>query len=348
MKKISKLALAQLLLISVACGSSNSNSTENTSNPSVTLLTHDSFAVSEGLFDLFTAKTGISVEQLSMGDTGQLISTAILTKNDPLGDVVFGIDNTFLSRAVNAEILQPVEFSPGNEVKTELIYEESPYLTPIDFGHVCVNFWKDYFSEDLPPPETFDDLLDPINSDMLVVQNPETSSPGLAFLLSTISFYGENWTDFWQGLKENNISVTSDWESSYYGDFIAGGGKKPLVVSYASSPIAELIYSDPKVEVSPTGIIKDTCFKQVEYAGILKGAENYSEAIQLIDFLISSDFQNDIPLNMFMMPVSSDASIPDEFLDYPVIKNEKLPISALQIDENRNSWTDLWTEIVLR
>jgi len=347
MKKYPKFTAIILLFILLACGSSKSPSS-NTSTSSVTLLTHDSFAVSEGLFDTFTSETGITVEQLALGDTGQLIATAILTKENPIGDVVFGIDNTFFTRALNADIFSAYRSPLADKIINNLGNEKSNYLTPVDYGHVCINYWKSAFTDSFPPPSSITDLTDPRYSKLLVVQNPETSSPGLAFVLATISRFGDEWMNFWKSLNQNGVSVTSDWESSYYGDFIAGGGEKPIVVSYASSPIAELIYSDPPVEVAPTEIIEDTCFKQIEYAGILKNSQKQSDAEVLIDFLLSRRFQEDIPLNMFMMPVSTEAILPDEFANYPIISNDLNTIPAVEIGTNRNAWTEIWTETVLR
>ena len=336
-----------MVLSIFACGNSE-KSADGIMESSVTLITHDSFAVSDGLFDIFTSETGITVEQLSLGDTGQLIATSILTKDDPIGDVIFGIDNTFLGRALNAGIFTPYTSSIESQILEELDYEKSDYLTPIDYGHVCLNYWKDSFSDTFPPPKSIDDLLDPSYANLLVVQNPETSSPGLAFLLATISHFGSDWVSFWQTLNQNGVSVTTDWESSYYGDFIAGGGESSIVVSYASSPIAELIYSDPPVEIPPTGIIEDSCFKQVEYAGILKNTQNMPEAEALIDFLLSQRFQEDIPLNMFMMPVLAEAFLPATFSAYPTIPSDLNEISPTEIEANRNNWTEIWTETVLR
>ena len=347
MKKYLKFPAIVIFFAIFACGSAEVPA-DKIKESSVTLLTHDSFAVSEGLFDTFTSETGIRVEQLSLGDTGQLISSSILTKENPIGDVVFGVDNTFLSRALDADIFSPYVSSLNSKIIDGLIYEESGHVTPIDYGHVCVNYWKSSFSDSLPPPSSINDLLDPTYASLLVVQNPETSSPGLAFLLASISHFGSNWKNFWKLLTQNGVSVTNDWESSYYGEFVAGGGKKSLVVSYASSPIAELIYSDPPVEVSPTAIIEDSCFEQIEYAGILKNSKKRTEAELLIDFLLSRRFQEDIPLNMFMMPVSAEASLPDQFEDYPMIRNNLNTITPAEIENGRNDWTEIWTETVLR
>jgi len=347
MRKYLSIPAITVLFAIFACGSSQPN-TDRINEPSVTLITHDSFAVSEGLFEIFTSETGITVEQLSLGDTGQLLSTSILTKSNPIGDVIFGIDNTFLSRALNAEIFAPYKSPLQSQIIKDLDHEKSDYLTPVDYGHVCLNYWKSSFSDNFPPPKSIDDMLNPSYAKLLVVQNPETSSPGLAFLLATISHFGNNWENFWKTLDQNGVSVTSDWESSYYGDFIAGGGEKSIVVSYASSPIAELIYSNPPSQTPPTGIIKDSCFKQIEYAGILKNSQNISEAEALIDFLLSQDFQEDIPLNMFMMPVLEKAVLPAAFSTYPTIPSYLNAIPSAEIDANRNNWTEIWTETVLR
>ena len=347
MKKYLKIPSVIIIFALFACGSSESP-TKETDESTVTLITHDSFAVSENLFDKFTSDTGISVEQLSLGDTGQLVSTAILTKKNPVGDVIFGIDNTFLSRALNAGIIDSYTSQLESNMIGDLNSPDSEYLIPIDYGHVCLNYWKDSFTESFPPPESIDDLINPSYSDLLVVQNPETSSPGLAFLLMTISRFGSEWVNYWQALTQNGVHVTNDWESSYYGDFIAGGGNKSIVVSYASSPIAELIYSDPPVETPPTGIIEDSCFRQIEYAGILKNTDNRSGAEALIDFLLSKDFQEDIPLNMFMLPVKSDANLPNSFSTYPILPADLNVLSPAKIESNRNDWTEIWTRTVLR
>ena len=347
MKKYLKITSVIIVFALFACGSSEST-TKETDELTITLITHDSFAASENIFDKFTSDTGINVEQLSLGDTGQLVSTAILTKKNPIGDVIFGIDNTFFSRALNAGIIAPYTSQLESNMVEDLNSPDSEYLIPIDYGHVCINYWKDSFTESFPPPKSIDDLITPSYSGLLVVQNPETSSPGLAFLLSTISRFGSDWVDYWKALTQNGVYVTNDWESSYYGDFIAGGGSKSIVVSYASSPIAELIYSDPPVEVSPTGIIEDSCFRQIEYAGILKNTNNRAGAEELIDFLLSQHFQEDIPLNMFMLPVKSEANLPVSFSTYPPLSADLNVLSPAEIELNRNDWTEIWTQTVLR
>ena len=340
-----------------ACGAGNGSSTvpisattgvQAISGQTVTLVTHDSFWVSEGTLREFTAESGVEVEVQRLGDTGQLVASAILTSGDPLGDVLYGVDNTFLQRALDADLFTPYESPALTGVPASLILDPGHRVTPIDFGDVCVNYWIDAFDDDLPEPSGLADLVDPAYSGMLAVQNPETSSPGMVFLLATIAEYGDGWEEYWSALRHNDVSVTTGWEDAYYGEFIAGGGDRPIVVSYASSPPAEVIYADPPVDSPPTAVLTDTCFRQVEFAGILAGTENRAASEALVDFLLSPTFQEDIPLNMFVFPALEAATLPDEFVDFVKLPDNPHVLDPAMIEANRNDWTERWTDLVLR
>ena len=361
-------ALIALALIAAACGSSGSDDaptasadttdtsaetaetaeTEDASaeDGTVTLITHDSFAISPETLEAFTAETGIAVEQLASGDAGQMVSEAILTAGNPIGDVMFGIDNTFLQRGLDASIFSAYESPNLVNVPEEFQLDSTNQVTPIDYGDVCANFW---ISElDGPPPTSLDDLIDPAYRDQFVTENPETSSPGLAFLLATIARYGDGWEDYWTALRENGVVITAGWEDAYYGEFIAGGGTRPIVTSYASSPPAEVIFADPPVDVAPTGVLLDSCFRQIEFAGVLEGSDNVEGAQALIDFMLTPTFQEDVPLNMFVFPVHEGAELPAEFVEHAQIADNPLSLDPAVIEENRNAWTERWVELVLR
>lgn len=320
---------------------------QDAAGTTVRLLTHDSFALSDGVLEAFEAETGIDVEVVKGADTGTVVSQIILTKDNPVADAVFGVDNTFLQRTLDEGIFVPYESPALENVLPELAAGLGGQVTPIDYGDVCVNYWKDELGG--TPPESMDDLLDEQFKGKFVTQNPETSSPGLAFMLATIARYGEDgWEDYWQRLRDNDVSITSGWTEAYYTEFTAGGGERPIVTSYASSPVAEVIFGDPKPDEPPTGIIEDTCFRQVEYAGILKGTDNLAGSQKLIDFMLSDAFQEDIPLNMFVFPASSTATLPPDFVEHAVVPQTPLSLPATRIAEMRNQWTDRWVEIVLR
>ncbi len=311
----------------------------------VTLLTHDSFSLSEGTLAEFTAQTGVNVELLEVGDAGTLVAEAILTKDAPLGDVLFGIDNTFLQRGLDAGIFRRYRSPALDGVPEDLQLDQRHRVTPVDYGDVCVNYWKDAVPWE---PVTLDELTFSEFADQFVVQHPETSSPGLAFLLATIAFYGDGWEQYWADLRANGVSVTSGWEDAYYGEFVAGGGDRSVVVSYASSPPTEVIYADPPTDVAPTGVITDSCYRQIEFAGILRGTDNEAGARALIDFMLSETWQNDVPLNMFVYPVLESATLPPEFVEHTAVPPYPLMLDPAEIEANRDAWTERWVEIVLR
>jgi ABC transporter periplasmic binding protein, thiB subfamily len=309
------------------------------------LVTHDSFALSDGTLDAFTEQTGIRVDVQSGGDAGELVNKLVLTADSPLGDVVFGIDNTFASRAAGNGVLE--EYVSGDLTAAEEPYllpagSGGEYLTPIDSGDVCVNVDHRWFEETgIPEPVTLEDLADPAYRGLLVVEAANSSSPGLAFLLATIAAFGEDgWEDYWTSLVANDVRVVASWSDAYYVDFSgpSSEGDRPLVVSYASSP---------PVEVPPgsTGVLLDTCFRQTEYAGVIAGTEHPAEARQLVDFLFSTTVQNDIPENMYVFPVNAQAELPATWAEYAEIAEDPFELDPADIDANREAWIAAWAAI---
>ena len=337
-------ALLAVGLVIGACGSSQSESPDT-----LTLIAHDSFVsgVGDETFAAFTTEHGIEVEVLAAGDAGSLVNQAILTKDNPLADVLFGVDDTRLSRALDGGIFTSHE-SPLIDKVDEALVVSSALVTPIDTGDVCINYEKASFeSEDLPVPTSLDDLRTDRYAGLLTVEHPATSSPGLAFMLATIAEYGEeNWLDFWADLRDNGVRVASDWDTAYYGDFSVHGGPSSMVVSYASSPPAEVIFAAEPVDESPSGVVEAGCYRQVEYAGVLDGT-NYPEAAGLlIDFMLSKEFQEGIPLTWFVFPVNEDAVLPQEFVDHTVIPSNPARLDAETITQNRERWIDEWIAVM--
>jgi thiamine transport system substrate-binding protein len=342
--------LIALGLVVAACGSDASADgpieidTNNLEPVTITLVTHDSFVVSDGIFETFTEQTGVSVDVISAGDAGEVVSRAVLTAGSPEGDVMFGIDTTFLQRGLDAELFIPHE-SPGlADVADELELDPEHRVTPIDVSDVCVNYWIDAL--DGPPPASLDDLLDYAGT--FVTMNPESSSPGFAFLLATIARFGEDgWESYWRELVDGGVTISSGWTEAYYGDFVAGGGTAALVTSYASSPPAEVLFADPPVDVAPTGVLTDSCFRQIEFAGVLAGTEHPNEAAALVDFMLSPTFQADVPLNMFVYPANGTVELPAAFVEFGPLADDPITMTPAEIEAGRLDWTQRWTEIVL-
>ncbi len=319
----------------------------------ITLLTHDSFLVSEGVLESFTADTDIAVEVLTGGDAGTVLNQAILTKDNPVADVLFGVDNTFLSRALDEDLFLAYESPALADVPEALVLDDEHRVSPIDFGDVCINYDREALqAEDIEPPTTLRDLTAPRFAGRLVVEDPASSSPGLAFLLATIATFGESgaytWQDFWRDLVANDVLITSGWEEAYYGAFSGGAGEgdRPLVVSYASSPPAEVFFADPQPEVAPTAAMTDGCFRQIEFAGILRGTEHEAAARELIDFMLSPTFQEDIPLSMFVFPANENAALPEVFVEHATVAETPAQVDAATIAANREQWLLTWTDLV--
>ena len=338
------------MLVAAMLFSACTDSNDDTNRPAeLVLMTHDSFALSEGTLEAFTAEFGIPVTVLESGDAGTMLSQAILTKDNPIADVAYGVDNTFLSRALEEGVFVEYESPLLAEVPSALAVD--PRVTPIDFGDVCINYDKAAFTT-TAPPQNLADLALPEYRDMLVVEDPASSSPGLAFLLATIGTFGDEgdytWRDYWEDLKENGVLVTSGWTEAYTGAFSGGGGggTRPIVVSYASSPAVGVYFTDPPPTEAPTAAVLDGCFRQVEYAGILTGTDFPEEAGQLIDYLLSVPVQEDIPLNMFVYPANRSASLPPVFTRYSPVPVATADVPVETIEQNRETWIDEWTDIL--
>jgi len=335
-----------------ACGSSDSNDASTSPDDTVTLVTHDSFSVSKPVLRAFTKQTRITVKVLKNGDAGTALNQAILTKDNPLGDVFFGVDNTFLSRALAQDIFAPYTAAGIDRVPAALRLDDRNRVTPVDYGDVCINYDKEWFArEQVAVPSTLDDLAAPEHRGRLVVENPATSSPGLAFVLASVAEFGENgWQDYWERLRANDVKVVDGWEQAYNNEFSAGSGEGdyPLVVSYASSPPVEVIYADPKPATAPTAALPDTCFRQVEFAGVLEGAAQPRAAKELVDFMLSETFQADIPLQMFVFPAREGTPLPSVFTQYASIPEDPFTLPPAEIGANRDEWISQWTTTVLR
>ena len=343
------LVLAGILALGLASCGGSSDSTPK----SVTLLAYDSFTPSKGIFDSFTKETGITVNVVTGGDAGELVAKAVLTAGNPEGDVLWGVDNTLMSRAIDAEVFSSYESANVDDLdEAAKALVSDNLLTPVDTGDVCVNYDKAWFADKkIDPPMTLADLIKPEYKNLLVTQNPNTSSPGLAFLLATIAKFGENsWQDYWSSLRDNGVKIVDGWTEAYTVEFSGSSGKgsRPLVVSYASSPPAEVVYSDPPVSEPPTAVVDATCFHQVEFAGVLRGTKNEKAARKLVDFLSGPTFQADLPLTLFVNPANTSVELPKVFTDFAAKPTEALTLSPSDIEANRTTWLEGWKAAALK
>lgn len=338
------IALTMLALIILgACGGDDAEEPDE-----LTILAHDSFSFLEEVVDAFEAEHGVTVTVIQGGDANQVLNTALLNAGNPEADLIFGIDNLGFVQARDADLLEEFDADRRDDIPRDIRdqFDDSKLVTPIDYGYVNLNFDPTYDGE---PPATLEDLVKEEWRDRVVVEDPTTSSPGLQFLVTTIARFGEDgWQDYWSALRDNGVLVTDGWTDAYYTHFSHYGGDRPVVVSYTTSPAAEFFFSeDEDIEEPPTLNIQPApLFRQVETVAILKGAAAPNLAGEFIDFMLSDEFQAQIPETMFVYPVIPDVPTPEWFVFADV---EVVPADlTIESEEQLNTWKEQWTQIMRR
>lgn len=315
----------------------------------LTVVTHDSFNLSKEIVQAFEAKENIKLAFIKGGDAGAMTNRLILTKANPIADVVYGIDNTMLARALKAGILEAYRPKAAALLEKNTILDSQWRISPINYGFVALNYDLAWFAaQKLALPKTLEDLTKPAYKGLLVVENPATSSPGLAFLLATIKHFGETKAlQFWAALKQNDTKVAAGWEAAYYSDFSHNGGSRPIVVSYASSPAAEVFYGNSTTARTANVLLPGSSFLQIEGAAVLSGTKNRDLARAFIDFLLEPRTQADLPTQMWVYPARQEVQLPEvfEFAQKPsAAQVSSLAPSTIVLNEKR--WVGQWTRVM--
>lgn len=356
-RRLLAAALLATALALTACGSEASEggsgddgqAPATTETRTVRLLTYDSFALPEAAAEAFEQRTGATIEVVATGDSGTMLTGALLSAGDPEADVIFGIDNTSATRALSEDLLDRIDPAGLERVPEQYLLEGegADRLVPIDTGDVCMNVDAEWFDEQgVAPPTTLEELTEPAYRDLLVVSSPVTSSPGLALLVGTVDRYGEDgWLDYWERLKSNGVRVRPSWDDAYYSDYTVSGGDRPIVLSYASSPPAEVIFSEGARTEPASTVMLDSCTSQIEYAGVLRGTDRAELAAELVEFMLSDDWQRELPLANFVFPVT-DVELPEEFAAWAPRAEDPMALPADVVDRGRDGWIEAWRELM--
>lgn len=345
--------LVAAVLVLSACGPAGETPASTSSAPrTLIVMTHDSFSASQSVIDDFQNTNNVKLQFLASGDTGTALNKAILAKDNPFADVFYGVDNTFLSRALSEGIFIPYDSPLLAQIPSQYKLDPQNRALPVDWGDVCVIYDSLYFTQhNLQPPQNLEDLATPEYKNLMVVENPATSSPGLAFLLATIGHFGaDKYLEYWNSLVANKVTVENDWSTAFYTDYSISGGDKPIVVSYNSDPAFEVLQSSPPETTPRTAVIASdgSCFMQIEFVGILQGTKNLDLAQKWVDFILSTTFQEDMPLQMYVFPVNPNAKLDPTIQKYLVIPQNPAYVSPDEIAANREAWINAWTEAVLK
>jgi len=347
------VGLVAVASVAAACGDDEtSDEPENFRGQTLTLVTHDSFNISESTIEAFETEHGVTVEVLETGDAVASLNRAILTKSNPEGDLLFGVDNAFFQRALREDLFVEYRSPELANVDDRWEFDDSGHITPIDYGYVLLNYDKAALAEaGMEPPATLEELTQPQWDGRVALEDPNTSSPGIQFMLATIGYFGEDgWLDWWADMRANDVIITAGWEDAYYTRFSQYGGEAWLVNSYTTSPPAEFIFAEEPIDEPPTGnvVIPNASYLQIEGVGILNNSDNQALAQRFIDFMLSETFQADIPLNMFVFPVRDGVALPEEFDRFADIPETVAAIDPERVASNFEDWLDAWTETVVR
>ena len=309
----------------------------------LTIYAYDSFVSEWGpgpaVFSAFEEKYGIKLSVLSAGDAGQVLQKAIIEKDNPKADLLLGIDNNLLAKALSEDIFESYKSPNLNKIPKKLIFDNTNSVTPFDYGYFSIIYDSEKISS---PPRTLEDLLKPEYKKSIILMDPRTSSPGLGFLLWTIAEYGDNYTEYWQNLMPSVLTITDGWDSGY-GLFTEG--EAPMVLSYTTSPAYHVEYEG--TERYKTAIFKAGHYMQIEGVGIVKNSKNRKEAELFIDFILEDQIQNIIPLTNWMYPVNTNLKLPESF-NFAPKPEQTLIIDSGEIDRNLSNWIEEWTSAVTK
>lgn len=312
------------------------------------VLAHNSFSLPKPLLAQFEAQAGVKLSVIKAGDSGELLNKLILTRAQPIADVVFGIDNAQVAKAQAANVIEAYVSAPPVRAGVPAVGNG---VVAVDYSFVALNYDKAAFAKTgLALPKTLEELTQPQFRDLLVVQNPATSSPGHAFMLATIAGLGEAAAfDWWARMRANGVKVAKGWSEAYYTEFSKNGGTRSLVVSYATSPAAEVFYSKEKITEPPTGVLflKGGVFRQVEGVALIKGSGQREAAVRFIEFMRSPAVQEALQTSMWMFPAEPGVARV-EVMRHAVEPALFDSLSSETIAEKDVDWVSRWTKVVLK
>ncbi len=336
-RKLTKLFLfVMLIMFSFQSGAAMGASQK------LTVYTYSSFPVSlvDTIKNHFLKTYQTKVEFRSFSDTGPLFNELIQDKQAPQADLVIGLDNNYLNKAVEKDLFQPYKPKAAAKIRPELVFDPQYRMIPFDYGYVVFNYDRERLGR---VPKSHRDLLDPYYKGKIIIENPLTSSPGQVFLLTTIALYGETgYLDYWRQLKQNLLTITPGWDEAY-GIYTAG--EAPIVLSYGTSPVYHLLYD--KTERYQAMVLDEAAYAQIEGMSIVKGSVNLKGAQQLVEYLLSTEFQSLIPESQFMYPATIDAKLPASFRIAAQAKRI-LNLPTDQVAAKLDRWLADWEKAVSR
>jgi thiamine transport system substrate-binding protein len=297
-----------------------------------------SWGLAEATMHKFEESNNCTITLIGTGDAGQVLNRLILEKDNPQADIIVGIDNNYLAKALQHDVLVPYKPANINVVPDDLILDPTFHLTPFEYGFIAFV----YDSEKIPePPTSLQALTDAEWEEKIILEDPRTSSPGAALLLWTIAAFGEEgYLKYWEQLKPSILTVTKGWDTAY-GMFTTG--EAPIVLSYATDPAYHMeVDQSTRYQVAPT---TEGFYRQIEGMGIVKGAKHPELAQKFLEWMLTEEFQQEIPLTQWVFPVNPNVELPKSF-DYAAKADKFLSIEPERIEQHYDEWLKAWTEVM--
>ncbi|MDO5746104.1 MAG: thiamine ABC transporter substrate-binding protein [Actinomycetaceae bacterium] len=346
-RAVAALSVAALGTLGLAaCSDSGGQAQSGAESKEVTLVTHNNFNLPKESIAAFEKESGLKLHLVQSDSGAELVNKLKLRKDNPIGDAVYGLATNDMGAVAKEGLLAPLDISLPEGAKTSA-HPDEPNAVPIDRGDICVNIDTEYFQKKgLAEPKTLDDLTKPEYKGLFVTINASDVT-GFGFFAATVARYGaDGWQDYWKKLKANDVRIVPGWTEAYQEDFTQGGndGKYPIVLSYEGSPAYTV---DEAVTKTTTKALPDTCYQNVEYAGVLTNAKNPKNAQKVIEWLLSQSVQSQIPDNMYMYPVDSSVELPKAYQLAPQSKEASI-LKGSDVVENQEKWVKEWTELVAK
>jgi len=297
--------------------------------------------------EAFEKKHDVDVQFVATGDARMML-TKLLTEREagrPGADVFVGVGSVDLSMARGEDLFVPLtgEDIPNlASVREDLLIDPTNSLIPYEHSYVTLVYDSQVLAvEDVPL--TFEQLLDPKYKKMLILEDPRTSSVGLAFLLWTIHQYGDpGYLDYWRKLLPNVLTITQGW-SAAYDLFLAR--EAPIVVSFSTDTAYSVIEEgSARYKVM---LLNSQGYRSIYLMGIVKGTKQQGLCKELLDFVLSPEVQERISTTEWMFPANRKTLLPVLFYQNAVFPPDPVMVPSERIGENLDRWLLEWAGIIV-
>ena len=334
----------------------------------VRLLTHKEFQLPEEALEEFTEKTGIEVLVFLEEDATSMVNLLERSSNNPVADVVLGIDSLERRRVTEKRLVEPYRPIAIDRLDPSLVLQDA-MLTPVSQLAACLNRSKsryevqerrldrlpDQGSLPLQAPTEIDDMLERQHAETAVIPNPLSSRLGVYFLVALERLHPEDvegvtpWPKLLDEMLRWGLEVAPSWEEAWFSRFQPSAGPestetRSLTWGSSGMPSVSVRFIPELPEEVDVAVIDSGCIKVVNYAGIISNTPNRRDAGRLVDSFIEPLFQYGVPDRYGSRPARTDIVRTEAWRRFGV------NVTAIPIDEWRigplwQQWLLTWKQV---